>query len=57
MAFGLTKQPATFQRLMQSVMSDPHSVWCMIYLDDITVFSSTVDEHLQRLRGNLAKVG
>ena len=28
-----------------------HLKWCIIYLDDITVFSKTPAEHIQRLRG------
>ena len=49
MAFGLTNAPATFQRLMEAVMGDLHLMWCLIYLDDIIVFSKTFDEHLERL--------
>ncbi len=30
-------------------MRDLHLMWCLIYLDHIVVFSSTIEEHLQRL--------
>jgi len=49
MPFGLCNAGATFQRLMDVVMSGLHLDMCLVYLDDIIVFSSTVDEHLERL--------
>ena len=53
----LTNAPATFQRLMESCLGDLHLNWCIIYLDDIIVFSITPEEHLQRLRGVFCKTG
>jgi transposase InsO family protein len=50
MPFGLCNSPATFQRLMQQCLQDIHLEQCLIYLDDIVVFSSTIEEHLERLR-------
>ena len=49
MPFGLTNAPATFQHLMECVLAGLTGEQCLIYLDDIIVFSSTFDEHLQRL--------
>ena len=49
MQFGLTNAPATFQRLMESCLGDLHLNWCVIYLDDIIVFSETPGEHVKRL--------
>ena len=60
MPFGLTNAAATFQRLMESCLGDLHLNWCIIYLDDIIVFSETPQEHIKRLRGvfqKLASVG
>ena len=56
MPFGLTNGPATFQCLMESYLGDMHLKWCIIYLDDITVFSKTLEEHIQRLRGVYEKL-
>ena len=49
MAFGLTNAPATFQRLMERCMGEYHLKECLIYLDDIIIFSKTFDEHITRL--------
>ena len=50
MPFGLCKAPATFQRLMERCMGDLNLRDFLIYLDDIIVFLSTFEEHLERLR-------
>lgn len=49
MAFGLTNAPASFQRLMERCMGDLNLKECLIYLDDIIIFSKTFDEHIKRL--------
>ena len=49
MPFGLCNAPATFQRLMERCMGDMNLRDCLIYLDDIVVFSSTFEEHIERL--------
>ena len=46
MPFRLMNAPATFQHLMESCLSELHLNWCIIYLDDIIVFSRTPEEHL-----------
>ena len=50
MPFGLTNAPATFQRLMECVLAGLTFEQCLIYLDDIVVFSATFPQHLERLR-------
>ena len=49
MAFGLTNAPATFQRLMERCMGELHLKECLIYLDDIIIFSKSFDEHIKSL--------
>ena len=56
MPFGLTNAPATFQCLMESCLGEMHLKWCIIYLDDIIVFSKTPEEHTERLRGVFEKL-
>ena len=56
MPFGLTNAPATFQWLMQSCLGNLHLHYCIIYLDDIIVFSKTLEEHVVRLRAVFEKL-
>ena len=56
MAFCLTNAPATFQCLMELCLGDMHLKWCIIYLDGITIFLKTPEEHIQRLRGVFEKL-
>ena len=49
MPFGSPNAPATFQWLMQSCLGNFHLHYCIIYIDDIIVFSKTPEEHLTRL--------
>ena len=50
MPFGLRNAPPTFQRLMQNCLGELNLTYCLIYLDDVIVFSETPEEHLQRMR-------
>ena len=56
MPFGLTNAQATFQRLMESCLGELHLDWCIIYLDDIIIFSKNPDDHITRLKGVLEKL-
>ena len=48
MPFGLENAAQTFQRLMDNVLR--YCSFAYVYLDDILVASSSVDEHRQHLR-------
>lgn len=50
MPFGLCNAPSTFQRLMQRIFGDQQCQSLLLYLDDIVVFSSTIEQHLERLK-------
>ena len=50
MPFGLCNTPATFQRLMQNCLSELNLTYCLIYLDDVIVYSKDPEQHLARMR-------
>ena len=56
MPFGATNAPATFQRLMHDCLGDLNMNWCIVYLDDIIVFSDTKEEHIKRLEAVFQKL-
>ncbi|KAJ8031683.1 hypothetical protein HOLleu_24949 [Holothuria leucospilota] len=57
MPFGLTSAPSTFQRLMEKCMGDMNLKKCLVYLDDIIIFSKTFEEHLERLAAVFKRLG
>src|SRR6478735_2276225 len=56
MPFGLTNAPATMQRLMDSVLAGLKWQICLVYLDDIVVFSPSFDQHLKDVRSVLSRL-
>ena len=55
MPFGLAQAPAYFQELMTGVLKD--LPFAMAYLDDIIIYSSTPEEHLQHIKTVFEKLG
>jgi hypothetical protein len=49
MPFGLSNSPATYQRLMEECLGDYNLKICIIYLDDLIIFSNSFEQHLERL--------
>jgi deoxyuridine 5'-triphosphate nucleotidohydrolase len=47
--FGLTNAPATFMRMMNDILRSLLDICCVVYLDDILVYSKSVDEHERHL--------
>ena len=56
MPFGVAGGPATFQRLMNNVLRDYLGKFVAAYLDDILIYSATLEEHLEHLRKVLLKL-
>ena len=50
MPFGLCNDPATFQRLMDVCLGKLKYNSCLVYIDDIIIFSKTMAEHFYRLQ-------
>ena len=51
-----TNAPATFQRLMETCLGDLNLHWCIIYLDDIVIFSKDLASNLKRLEAVFQKL-
>ena len=49
MSFGLCNALAMFQRLTQNCLGELNLIYCLIYLDDIIIFSWMAEEHLHQL--------
>ena len=49
MLFGLSNAPATFQTVMNDALRSELGTSCVVYLDDVLVYSATLDDHYQHL--------
>lgn len=50
MPFGLKNAPSTFQRVMDNVLKEYLNEFCLVYMDDVIVFSKSLQEHINHLR-------
>jgi hypothetical protein len=46
MPFGLCNAPASFQRMMNDIFREYIGKYLLVYIDDITIFTATFEEHL-----------
>lgn len=56
MPFGLKNAPATFQRVMDCILRDLIGVCCFVYMDDIIIFSGSLEEHKLHLDSILKRL-
>ena len=49
MPFGLKNSPATFQRVMDNVLREFVGKCCLVFMDDIIIFSSSLQEQIDNL--------
>ena len=50
MPMGLTNAPATFQNYVNDTLREYIDRFCVVYLDDILIYSDTYEEHVQQVR-------
>ena len=50
MPFGFCNAPPTYLRLMLNCLGELNLTYCLIYLDDVIIFSKTEEEHLEQMR-------
>ena len=56
MPFGLCNAPATFQRMMTTILRDGLDRFVLVFLDDILIYSRTIEEHEQHIRAVLDRL-
>lgn len=56
MPFGLKNAPATFQRLMDRVLSGLQGIELFVYMDDIVIYATSLEEHALKLKKLLARL-
>ena len=47
--FGLRNGPSIFQRVMQGILAPYLWIFCLVYIDDIVIYSKSYEEHLSHL--------
>ena len=56
MPFGLTNAPATFYNLMNDVFYEYVDCFVVVYLDDIVIYSESLEDHMEHLTKVLSKL-
>ena len=48
MPFGLKNAPSEFQNIMNDIFT-PFTVFSIVYIDDVLIFSKSIDDHWKHL--------
>jgi hypothetical protein len=56
MPFGLTNGPASFQHYINDALRDYLDIFCTAYLDDILIYSDSLDDHKEHVRKVLQRL-
>ena len=56
MPFGLTNAPASFQAYANDCLRDFLDIFCVVYLDDVLIFSDTLEEHVAHVKRVLSRL-
>lgn len=54
--FGLSSSPATFQRLIDSVLGRFKWTIALVYMDDVIIFSNSFEDHIKHLETVLSAI-
>ena len=54
--FGLRNGPSIFQRVMQGILAPYLWIFCLVYIDDIVIYSKSYEEHISHLDQVLAAI-
>jgi hypothetical protein len=56
LAYGLAGAPSTFQKIMDVTLMGLKDIYALVYLDDILIFSATIEEHARRVKMILDRI-
>src|SRR5271170_1352649 len=56
MPFGLTNAPASFQSYANDCLREFLDVFCIVYIDDVLIYSDTLEEHIAHVKQVLSRL-
>ncbi len=56
MPFGLVNSPSVFQAFINDVFRDMLNRWVIVYMDDILIYSDSLETHISHVRAVLQRI-